>query len=500
MKISNINNRIYDNLAIFYLFIIFLYTCLRAYGLSLTHDEVITYLVYSKGSIFEIFTSSKWVPSNNHLLNTFLVKIFTIFFGSSEFVIRTPALLGHILYLSGIYKLLKLFLKKHLFLLGVCLLASHPFMLDFFSCARGYSLGLGFSILGLYYFLRRVEGRVEYSDSKSNIKNTTLSSIMFGFSVLSHFSFLNMFILIITGLVILEFRDSPNITFERLYEKVILPVLRVVLVLLILCHKQFTGVKKDALMYDFGGSVGFWHDTVGSLIQVSLYGKNYYGINMILLFKILIAALLVFSSIFLIYKLIKQEFGLTDKYLFWMIILMFLYALSTIFQHIVFNTVYIFRRTAIFFIPMFLIFALISRESFKSIQNRFIGMSINFLYYIFSFIFIVHFISCFNFTHFVSWKYDASTKDMMRIVMKTNKGKKLEKDSVKMGITWGFEPSINYYRGKNKLTWLKPVNRNSPDGKYDYYYLHEADREILKKHKLRVIKKFDLSGSYLAIP
>ena len=127
-------------------------------------------------------------------------------------------------------------------------------------------------------------------------------------------------------------------------------------------------------------------------------------------------------------------------------------------------------------------------------------MSINFLYYVFSFILIVHFISCFNFTHFFDWKYDASTKDMIRIVMKMNKGKKLEKDSVQMGITWNFEPSINYYREKNKLTWMKPVNRNGPDGKYDYYYLPETDRETLKKHKLRVIKKFNISRSYLAIP
>ena len=100
-----------EHLAVVCIFIVFLYTSIRAYFLSMTHDEAITFLNHARGSFSDIFTYAGQIMANNHLLNTFLIKIFTSLFGISEFVIRIPALIGHGLYLVGVYKVLGLFLK-----------------------------------------------------------------------------------------------------------------------------------------------------------------------------------------------------------------------------------------------------------------------------------------------------------------------------------------------------------------------------------------------------
>ena len=83
---------------------------------------------------------------NNHLLNTLLIKLFTQGFGLSEFTMRIPALIGCGLYLLGLLKLLNIILEKHQLLIAFFLLAFHPFVADFYSLARGYSLGLGLMI------------------------------------------------------------------------------------------------------------------------------------------------------------------------------------------------------------------------------------------------------------------------------------------------------------------------------------------------------------------
>ena len=142
--------------------ITFLYVCVRAYLLSITYDEAFTFLYHALRPYLDILTFAGPVKSNSHLLNTFLIKFFVGIFGISEFTIRIPALLGFLVYLIAICKILRLFLKEWYLILGICLLMLNPFMLDFFSCARGYSLGLGFFALSLYFLFEEIV----YSEKK----------------------------------------------------------------------------------------------------------------------------------------------------------------------------------------------------------------------------------------------------------------------------------------------------------------------------------------------
>ena len=460
-----------SHLAKFLIFIAFLYTAIRAYLLSITHDEAVTYLIYALGSFPEIFTYSLSHKSNNHLLNTILIKIFLKIFGVSEFVVRIPALLGHALYLAGIYKLLKLFLKKYRLLLGISILIFHPFLLDFFSCARGYSLALGFLIFSLYYLFKRIK-----EPGSNDIKYAALSLTMLTLSMLSA-PFLSVYFSILAIFILL---------------KAFFPVLLSLGILIAVYARGFFELLRAEEFY-YGGVTGFWNDTVTSLIKSSLYDKGYFGLGIIFFIKALIIILIFASLAILSFKSVtRKKFGFIDRYLFWIWTILVISSLGAVLQHKFFNIRYVIERTAIYFIPIFLIFMLILWEALAPIKK----MPFKAAMYFIMFIFLGHFITSLNFTHYHSWKYDASTKQMMQHIIDINKDKDLKPGSVSMSVDWIFEQGINFYIEKNNLTWLRYAQREDFNAGADYYYF--SDKGLIEKHDLKLIRCFDISGTYLA--
>jgi len=498
--------QLYSFSAKLFLFTVFLYSCARSFILSITHDEALTVVYHASRSYFDIIANSGEIfLANNHLLSTVLVKFFISNLGFSEFVARIPALIGCALYLIGVYKILELFFNKNRpsFLLGVFLLASNPFLLDFFSLARGYSLALGFFILGLYYLLKRVASL----DFKNRIRNTVFSLIMLTLSVLANLAFLNVYLAIVGLLVLLDIKDLIIIIrnkklsfsiFKQLSLRTLLPIILSPLFLFTIYYSPVIKMKKLSSLY-FGGTIGFWHDTVSSLVRFSLYGKNYFNLNLVLLFQYFIVALIIFSLILLIYKLLKkQKLTLLNKYLLIFGALLFLCALSIILQNKLFETKFVTGRAAIFFIPIFLIFALLVFKNVYTISLRNGRVIINFLLFCIALFSAVHFIRCANFTYAYVWKYDAFTKDVIKNIVVLHQDEMLQDKQITIGADWHFEPSINFYRIKYNTPWLRAVDRSGPDGKFDYYYLRDADILMLEKYNLALVNKFDLNNTYFA--
>ena len=141
------------------------YTSYRAANLSMTCDESSTYLNYHDTNVFTCFSSKDcWGNANNHLLNTFLFQQSVKIFGVNELGMRAPNLLGHIIYLLFSFLLvLSLTRNRLLIVTGFVLLNVNPYLLDFFSLARGYGLNLGFEMAGLYFLVRYVKSREYWS-------------------------------------------------------------------------------------------------------------------------------------------------------------------------------------------------------------------------------------------------------------------------------------------------------------------------------------------------
>ncbi|HXP86905.1 MAG TPA: hypothetical protein VN841_19405 [Bryobacteraceae bacterium] len=126
----------------------------RAAVQSITIDEAVTYLAFVRPGL------EWWPGTNNHLLNSLLMRLFTLLFGPSHLSVRAPALIGAALYISASYRLCRL-LGKNMpgenmsapassggsiavaWPLLVCLVYN-PFVFDYLVAARGYGLALGF--------------------------------------------------------------------------------------------------------------------------------------------------------------------------------------------------------------------------------------------------------------------------------------------------------------------------------------------------------------------
>ena len=122
----------------------------KASHASFTCDESFTYLNYVHMSVLQIISYHNPFP-NNHILNSLLMKLSESFFGSSELALRLPNILAHILFLVITYKLLSRYCPKNGIFFFI-LVNANPFMIDFFSLARGYGLALGLMSAGIYFY------------------------------------------------------------------------------------------------------------------------------------------------------------------------------------------------------------------------------------------------------------------------------------------------------------------------------------------------------------
>ena len=118
----------------------------RAGTQSVTIDEADTYLDWVART-----SPGHWeAASNNHVLNTLLMRLFTSLFGLSHLTLRTPALIGAAIYISAAYVFCRILTNDTLrqWLVFVCLVYN-PFLFDYLVAARGYSLGMAFLMAAL---------------------------------------------------------------------------------------------------------------------------------------------------------------------------------------------------------------------------------------------------------------------------------------------------------------------------------------------------------------
>src|SRR5579872_4973907 len=124
-------------LAIAALCIVVIRACLQ----SITVDEADSFLQYARNP-----QPSHWWPvSDNHVLNSLLMRLATAIFGVSNLTVRLPAILGALLYIGSALNLSLLVTNRRLlqWLLFTCLVYN-PMLLDYLVAARGYSLAIGF--------------------------------------------------------------------------------------------------------------------------------------------------------------------------------------------------------------------------------------------------------------------------------------------------------------------------------------------------------------------
>lgn len=119
----------------------------RAHQQSITLDEADTWHVWVKPA-----WPAHWEPhSNNHVLNSALMRLSLHFFPLSELAVRAPALAGGVLYIASSLALASLLFDSALMQWGMfTCLVFNPFIADYLVAARGYALALGFLMFAIF--------------------------------------------------------------------------------------------------------------------------------------------------------------------------------------------------------------------------------------------------------------------------------------------------------------------------------------------------------------
>jgi len=432
--------------------IAFCYVLIRSITVGITYDEVWTINEFVSQNILNIINYTP-CDANNHILNTLLIKLFFLFGNHSLFIARLPNVLSFILYLYYGHKITAQYLSPITGIACFLLLLLNPFLLDFFSIARGYGLSLAFLLTSIYFaFKFDREARVSH----------VWRTIGFGaIAVLCNFSLLNYWIALVILINSIALLRGEKYNFK----KSLLSTIGIAIVLFAIVYEPIRKLKVTGNLY-YGGNTGFYSDTLESLTKYSLYTTEsnsliYYSLNIFLLVLILTILISFFFNRTL-YSLKNIVLSVTT-----------LCILSVVLQHHLLDTPYLIDRTALFFYPLFILSLCFS-------LNDFYHKSTSIIISLIVMVFGINFFSKANLYKITTWYFDSHSEEILNLLNK--KGAEQER-KIKIDFSWPFQSSFGYYVRQNNYPYIEIVknkqDREDLNANADYYiYLTKSLEKV----------------------
>lgn len=174
-----------DYVMLFFAVFAILWAVTRACHQSITMDEAMTWRAYVAPAAPNHWTAH----SNNHVLNSALMRLAIAVFGLSELTVRLPALAGACVYIGSCFFLCRMLLEDALarVLVFVCLVLN-PYLGDFFAAARGYSLAFGFLVCAIA-LVADLQLQLPGAPPAKAVRVCALASAALGLSFVANFSY-----------------------------------------------------------------------------------------------------------------------------------------------------------------------------------------------------------------------------------------------------------------------------------------------------------------------
>ncbi len=428
---------------------IFSYVFIRACCLDITFDEGVTIMGFVSQSWTDILSFTE--PSaNNHLLNTLLIKLFFLSGNDSLLLARMPNVLAFVMYCYYAYKIGYKFMRGYVGVACFLVLLINPFVLDFFGIARGYGLGLGLQMTSVYYLLNYAK--------EMNSKYGWISLALGAFAVLSNFSMLNYFVVILFVINALPLLKMFKVNFFKMAAKSLL----VVGGLFALIYQPIMILRESDSLY-YGGKRDFYLSTLESLSRYTLYVQE--TSKMV---DVFLDIFLITSLIALVVSLFFNRKLITPRNI--ILLILSLAALSIITQFKYFGTLYLMDRTALLYIPLFIFVLFLSIQDF---QVKWYGKAITLIVILG---FGINFLNHANLYKTVTWYFNSRTETILHTF---NEMGKERNETVKINFSWPFALPIQYYLERGDYPHVEIVKWN-PDIDEEYY-IH-LPRKIDKVH------------------
>jgi len=347
MELKKINIQKLEKLLIFLCSaFVLIYFGLRAAYVPIFHDEAATFFHFIQVERFIPFYA-EW-DAGNHLLNSALSFLSVKLFGMHPFWLRLPNLICLPFYLFFCYRISGLI--NHRLIQTVCYIAmiTATMMLEFFSQARGYGMSLTFFMATLWFLNKYL--------NTYNIKHQITLWVMMFLTLLANMSMVNT-LLILCGMIpiyILSQQSKPKLQHFLIW-------LFLGLGLLAITAWYAFEMKSRNLLYT-GLPDGFVEVTVYS------FAKFQFGLSSLLFSWILAFMGLFFCSI-LLWKIWtpqrKNYFNYTLSGL------LLLNAIGAILLNQLLAVNYPEERTAIYFLPLFILAFAFAMDQLVLINYKF---------------------------------------------------------------------------------------------------------------------------------
>jgi len=436
---------------------LWIFIIVHAFTMNITNDEAYSFFLL-KTNYYRALPGS----ANTHWLNSFFMKLFNLIFGDAPGWIRLQSILAFPFFAAAIWSLSVYLENFFIRLFFYCLIFFNPYILDFFSLARGYGLALTFQAWMLVYFIKVV------AEKKFNNRNWLIIFLFSLLSIASNLSYLYS-VLSMAGFLAVKIFFSPD-TGYSIRSKEIIKVTALFISLILFAIADLLFIKYYGKDLGFGGDKDFISSLFGSVWNGSLYFASYTNLESALgyvSFLLLICGLFYFCYRWLIKrKYISPAFYISLP-------LIFIFGLNALF-HIVFNNPFLFGRTALqWYVPGILMIALMIDEVFKKVSSFWLPVIMITL----SAVIIIHFVRQVNIHYSFEWRGDAEAPSML---------KDLDQIHPKNAAICNYGVYTNYYRLVDITLNLTNISL------LDEYKLKNGDAEEINK-----LSQFDYIASYL---
>jgi len=425
---------------------------IAAIGLALAWKAVLQAFTWDEAYTFSEYVLREWSHApdanynlgNHHLLNTWLMRLCSMPFGDAEWSLRLPNLLAGFGFLLLARQMAYRWASGGGAFVWLVVCTANPYLLDFFTVARGYGLastGILLALVASVGFLQT---------GKSN--RLWLAQFALVWAGLANLTTLYA-LLAVNALLFLHLLLPAGAAQRRLG---VWAAFAVPLVFLCWAVPYGLYLNETGSLY-FGGSKGFWRDTLWSLFNNSSYlvPATWYAYPALIWARwLLVGSGVALGFAGLLRFARKREWFAQPFNWFPMAVLALALLGSRL--HVALGANTLTDRTALFLLPMAQCALGLGMKAWRS---RFLVGAVGLLAPVFLGV-------TWNARKMAEWPDDACAK----VAFQRNLGRLREGDQT-LGIGFHLEPSLNYYRLRNGLSTLSPIHREDEPNPWHNHFV-----------------------------
>jgi hypothetical protein len=399
---------------------------------------------------------SHWSPStNNHLLNSLLMRLFTSIFGLSHLSVRAPALIGAAIYIAMAYGLCRRVAPelRLAWPLLVCLVYN-PLVLDHLVAARGYSLALAFLMVSL----------ATAADGRLDVRGCALCSACAALSFAANFAFALVNAAVLGAVFVVACTRAPSPRDRRrLLAACLLPGFAVTLFLTAHAVLHFPTAQ---LWY----GAHSLREMLRTVRESSLYRLNPQIVNPALF------RLLEFLTPYLLPALLAlAAWQFRRRQPAFAYLLVGVLAAAICGHWVMFKLFHILLprdRTAIWIVPLVTLAVGVVSVNRRALTVMVSAMSI-------------YFLLCLRLHYFKEWDWDADVQEVYPVLAWYNHTYGVND----IASNWQYGSALNFYRLQSGQETMEPIPSpvEKKPGHAIYVLNYAFDEEFLKQQHLRVV-------------